>query len=224
MNPVDGYRKELNSRPPSAERSVNIETVAKIIAGSVIALSLFVMAVYVLDRPGNFDKTVETVVSPDGRLFPWFFDNISSGGARLGRAGVAPLMRQCMAKIEAVQDFMDDNTEIDPGLVSIINRFGKRTRESNEDMAPYVHCLLERDPAALCDRDNRALVVESVNRFLRIDDGLMRELAEKNRARDGVERHVREGRLARRDFGWFAPDSVKKLFEQIAPSPDRCAA
>lgn len=97
-------------------------------------------------------------------------------------------------------------------------------------------CLVNKDAAMLCDSNNRALAIEAVTNLVRQSGSALAQpnvsanmqlsqLANlKERVMVGFRGHLRDGSIAAGDFGFFAPDEIKRLARETKPVRDACAA
>lgn len=166
---------------------------------------------------------------------------ISASRNRIGRAEVAPLFSACAHAVPQLQD-LGPKTEVNPQILGFLMNASFNNPEGFVSMfGPMLLCALEHDPTAICDADNRAMVVDGVNRFLRSAERILASdvpakrgagsddltLGQVQSLRDriayAVEKQARDGRLIKSDFGWFPAAAVTKIFETAKPARDACA-
>jgi hypothetical protein len=105
--------------------------------------------------------------------------------------------------------------------------------------AAVTRCVYNQDSSELCDRDNRALAVDSINSFLRHADYALSDTsnakwerqkyqitflrATKDQVMTAFRSHLRDGALISQDFGMLAPEAVKRVANETRPIRDICA-
>ena len=109
------------------------------------------------------------------------------------------------------------------------------------ELTVALHCYLVTKQNAVCQRDNRAWIVDYIGRYYAKKDEMLAtaknyDAAEirtveamwnspRNRAiEQALVVNVKSGRLNRGDFGFFVPDAVRPLLEQPAAVSDTCVA
>jgi len=97
-------------------------------------------------------------------------------------------------------------------------------------------CVVNKDAAMLCDSNNRALAIEAVTNLVRQSDSVLTksnvsanlQLSQLANVRERVlvafRGHLRDGSIAAGDFGFFAPEAIKRLARETKPVRDACAA
>lgn len=166
-----------------------------------------------------------------------FFASIASP-QRVGRMEEAPAYLTCANTIEYYRR-RKTTAELDPRLIRRIIRRSSDSVNYAATVAPFLICVLDHNPLNVCDRDNRALVIEGVNRYLRATDAIRMQaearphwtipvrtgevLRQRERMLTMIKEHARDGRLQRRDFGLNQHTEIARIFEQITPVRDACA-
>jgi len=97
-------------------------------------------------------------------------------------------------------------------------------------------CVFNQDATVLCDRNNRALAIESLTNFVRNAGPVIKEAgsasadrhvtqlrALNERVMASFRDHLRHGALIRADFGMFAPETVKQAASTTTPTRNVCA-
>lgn len=167
-----------------------------------------------------------------------FFASIASP-QRVGRMEEAPAYLTCANTIEYYRR-RKTTAELDPRLIRNIIRGGSHTVNYAATVGPFLICVLDHNPLNVCDRDNRALAIEGVNRYLRVTDAIKMHaesrphwtipvktgevLRQRERMLAMIKEHARDGRLQRRDFGLHQHAEITRVFDSTPTSGDRCAA
>lgn len=120
------------------------------------------------------------------------------------------------------------------------NRIGLLTAQRGEMMATALNCYIVLNKQAVCEKHNRAYIVDYVTRYFSFKRGTYKtaeEYGERERKvvdqfwrNNGDDRivyaladHIENGRLNSGDFGWFAPDELKQILAQFKGVHDKCA-
>ncbi len=97
-------------------------------------------------------------------------------------------------------------------------------------------CILKKNATELCDSNNRALAIETVNNHVRHAEGalaqpnasaslqLSRLAALKERVIVEFRGHVRDGSVIAADVGPSAPEEVRRTAQETKPVRNACAA
>lgn len=157
---------------------------------------------------------------------------------RVGRMEQAPAYLTCANTIDYYRR-RRTTAELDPRLIRNIVRRNSSSVSYAATVGPFLICVLDHNPFNVCDRDNRALAIEGINRYLRATDAIKAEveakplwtvpvktgevLRQRERVLALVREHARDGRLTRRDFGLNQHAEIIQIYEAIAPAGDRCA-
>jgi hypothetical protein len=156
------------------------------------------------------------------------------GGERMGKWKAAKIREACYpALITYVRD------EQLPTLTGNDHRVASQDLREARDMTQALHCYLVRHPDAVCEKNNRAYIVDYINRYFAKFDEMI-EIAKRygeaeilnvrnlwdsprNRAISAALRHdASSGRLIKADFGWTTPATMKAIFDQYKSAPDNC--
>jgi hypothetical protein len=230
MSFISKYREEMSARgrPPSGAGTV-------IFAIGVVAAAVlgFLAAQTYWDRPGLAGIVADSTERLGQRVVS-AHDAPSKGyGKRIGRAEVAPVFQTCADTLDFLQQ---PGMQADPRIAHLLLRWGNQPENYVISMGPFIDCALNRNRQDLCDPDNRALVVESLGRYLRFDDQVAKAPAPQPRLRGipgyspaqrenillALAQHAREGRLVLSDFGWAPHAEIRKAFAATKPAADPC--
>ncbi|HRF10102.1 MAG TPA: hypothetical protein PL193_15865 [Xanthobacteraceae bacterium] len=156
---------------------------------------------------------------------------------RVGRMEEAPAYLTCANTIEYYRR-RKTTAELDPRLIRNIIRRRSNSVNHAATVGPFLICVLEHNPLNVCDRDNRALAIEGVNRYLQATDAIRTHaesrpdwtipvktgevLRQRERILTMIKEHARDGRLQRRDFGLNQHTEIAHIFETTQKSGDRC--
>jgi hypothetical protein len=108
------------------------------------------------------------------------------------------------------------------------------------ELTAALHCYLVTQSNAVCERNNRAYIVDYIGKYFSKMDGMLEAAAhyggdevrnvkylwdgENNRAiMNALAKHIRDGRLTKSDFGWSSPAALKAQFQQYVDASDTCA-
>lgn len=157
---------------------------------------------------------------------------------RVGRMEEAPAYLTCANTIEYYRR-RKTTAELDPRLIRNIIRRSSNSVNYAATVGPFLLCVLDHNPLNVCDRDNRALLIEGMNRYLRVTDAIRTHvesrphwtipiktgevLRQRERMLAIVREHARDGRLQRRDFGLNQHTEITRVFDATPTSGDRCA-
>ena len=103
-----------------------------------------------------------------------------------------------------------------------------------------LHCYLVTQRGAVCERNNRAYIVDYIRRYYDHMDAMLANAAgydadevrnvnelwdsRNNRAiAAALDQHIRNGRLIKADFGWTIPKQLRRQLE-VAGTTDACAS
>lgn len=107
------------------------------------------------------------------------------------------------------------------------------------EMTAALHCYVVTNANAVCDKDNRAYIVEYIGRYFSTKEDMLANAAgqgaaeakamqalwaaPKNVAIDqALDQDMRQGRLAKSDFGWSAPAVLQPALDQYENRLDTC--
>ena len=156
------------------------------------------------------------------------------GGPRMGEWKEAKIREACYPALES-----PERDELLPKLPATDHRLDWRDLNRARDMTAALNCYLVTHPNAVCERNNRAYIVDSINRYFAAFDDMMsaarrygesemstvRKLWDSPRNRAitaALTQDAGDGRLVKADFGWTAPAAMKPMFEQYKGTPDTC--
>jgi hypothetical protein len=126
-----------------------------------------------------------------------------------------------------------------PHLPTRDHRISLPTIVRGTEMMTALHCYIVTNTQAVCDRHNRAYIVDYIGRYFRFMDGMYRVAADygerEKRNVDAfwtahypraikiaLEDHVRNGRLNYNDFGWSRPAQLTGLLTKYKGTNDVC--
>ena len=132
-----------------------------------------------------------------------------------------------------------ENDPANPKLPATANRIGLMDHQRTTEVTAALHCYLVTQRGAVCERNNRAYIVDYIAKYFdKMDEMLgtakaygddeirnVRELwnSRNNRAIvTALDDHIRNGRLIKSDFGWSAPEQLKAQLGR-PPAADMCA-
>jgi hypothetical protein len=156
------------------------------------------------------------------------------GGVRMGEWKAARIREACYpALVSPERDGML------PQLDSNDHRVAWQDLQQAKSMTAALHCYLVTHPNAICEKDNRAYIVDSMNRYFAKFDEMI-DIAKRygeseistvrnlwdsphNRAINAALRQdASNGRLIKADFGWTTPAAMKSIFDQYKGAADSC--
>jgi hypothetical protein len=156
------------------------------------------------------------------------------GGARMGEWKEAKVREACYPALE----FIERDGQL-PKLSTDRHRVAWRDLTRAQEMTAALNCYLVTHPNAICERNNRAYVVDYINRyFAKLDEMLdvakrygdaeistVKSLwdSPRNRAINAaLMRDASSGRLIKADFGWSMPTAMKPILDQYKGTSDNC--
>jgi hypothetical protein len=156
------------------------------------------------------------------------------GGPRMGEWKEARIREACYPALES-----PERDDLLPKLPATDHRLDWRDLNRARDMTAALNCYLVTHPNAVCERNNRAYIVDSINRYFAAFDDMMsaakrygetemstvRKLWDSPRNRAITAALVQDtgnGRLVKADFGWTAPAVMKPMFDQYKGTADNC--
>ncbi|MGH6790541.1 MAG: hypothetical protein ACRECC_12785 [Pseudolabrys sp.] len=154
--------------------------------------------------------------------------------SRLGAWREAQVRPACYRALEAPERDMHR-----PRLPSGQHRIAFQDYSRMVEMTAALHCYLVTQGNAVCEKNNRAYIVDYIGKYYDKMDSMLkiagrygddevrnvRQLwnGDNNRAiAAALEKDIRFGRLSKSDFGWSAPDALKPLFQQYSDAKDIC--
>lgn len=156
------------------------------------------------------------------------------GGERMGEWKAAKIREACYPALEAPE--RDGQL---PKLTRIDHRVDWRDLTRAQQMTAALNCYLVTHPNAICEKNNRAYIVDYINRyFAKFDEMIdiakrygeseistVRNLwdSPRNRAISAaLKQDASSGRLIKADFGWTMPAAMKSIFDQYKGAADNC--
>lgn len=156
------------------------------------------------------------------------------GGPRMGEWKEARIREACYPALES-----PERDDLLPKPPTVDHRLDWRDLNRARDMTAALNCYLVTHPNAVCERNNRAYIVDYINRYFSAFDDMMsaakrygeaemstvRKLWDSPRNRAITAALVQDtgnGRLVKADFGWTAPAAMKPMFDQYKGSTDNC--
>jgi hypothetical protein len=160
--------------------------------------------------------------------------DLSTQNARIGAWREAQVREACFGAME-----YPEKDPANPKLPAVPNRIGLIDHHDAIKVTAALHCYLVTQRGAVCERNNRAYIVDYIARYFgKMDEMLgtaksygadettnVRELwnSRNNRAiAAALDDHIRNGRLVKSDFGWSVPTPLKTQLARTG-APDMCA-
>jgi hypothetical protein len=157
-----------------------------------------------------------------------------SQNTRIGAWRDGKVRTACYGAMERPED-----DSANPKLPATPHRIGLMDHHRAIEVTAALHCYLVTQRGAVCERNNRAYIVDYIAKYFdKMDEMLgtakaygddeirnVRELwnSRNNRAiMAALDDHIRNGRLIKSDFGWSAPAQIKAQLGR-APAADLCA-
>jgi hypothetical protein len=175
-------------------------------------------------------------IAVSGYVLAYFLNPTADSLPRNSRMGEWREARVRPACYDAVDNIGDPllpklpsgNNHIDFGDFALVVRY-----------TAALNCYIVRERDAICEPNNRAWIVDYMGKYYGTRDRLLAAAArhgdaeislvkqaissERNRAiAFTVENDIREGKLAKADFGWSAPKEIKPLLDKYAGARDVC--
>jgi hypothetical protein len=133
-----------------------------------------------------------------------------------------------------------ENDPANPKRPATPNRIGLMDHQRAIELTAALHCYLVTQRGAVCERNNRAYIVDYIRKYYDKQDEMLgvakgydadevqavRELwnSRNNKAiAAALDDHIRNGRLIKSDFGWTVPAQLKEPLARVANPPDMCA-
>ena len=156
------------------------------------------------------------------------------GGERMGEWKEAKIREACYPALESIE--RDGQL---PKLSTDRHRVAWRDLTRTQEMTAALNCYLVTHPNAICERNNRAYIVDFINRYFATFDEMLdiakrygdaeistvRNLwdSPRNRAINAaLIRDASSGRLIKADFGWSMPTAMKSMLDQYKGTSDNC--
>jgi len=156
------------------------------------------------------------------------------GGERMGEWKEARIREACYPALE----FIERDGQL-PKLSTDRHRVAWQDLTRAQEMTAALNCYLVTHPNAVCERNNRAYIVDYINRYFAKSDEMLdiakrygdaeistvRNLwdSPRNRAINAaLTRDAGSGRLIKADFGWSMPTAMKPMLDQYKGTADNC--
>jgi hypothetical protein len=119
------------------------------------------------------------------------------------------------------------------------NRVGAMDLDRTIELTAALHCYLITQNNAVCERNNRAWIVDYIRKYFGKMDEMLATAAAYDRDEvrivhdvwnaannraivAALDNHIRNGRLTKADFGWTVPAQLKAQLDRHAGAPDTC--
>jgi hypothetical protein len=120
------------------------------------------------------------------------------------------------------------------------NRIGWQAEQRGAMMATALGCYIVSNKQAVCEKNNRAYIVDYISRYyafkrgtyntaqeygkaeIQIVDQFWENLGDR-RIERALQDHILNGRLNVSDFGWSVPAELKDVLAKHKGAPDKCA-
>jgi hypothetical protein len=156
------------------------------------------------------------------------------GGERMGEWKEAKIREACYPALEHPE--RDGQL---PKLSTREHRVDWRDLNRAVEMTAALNCYLVTHPNAICERNNRAYIVDYINRYFAKFDEMMDTAkrygdaeistvknlwdSPRNRAINAaLIQDTSSGRLIKADFGWTTPAAMKPMLNQYTGTTDNC--
>jgi hypothetical protein len=156
------------------------------------------------------------------------------GGERMGEWKKAGIREACYPALES-----PERDSLLPKLSTKEHRVDWQDLNRAIEMTAALNCYLVTHPNAICERNNRAHIVDYINRYYAKFDEMMntakrygepemstvRDLwdSPRNRAISAaLATDTSNGRLIKSDFGWIVPAAMKPLLDRYKGTTDNC--
>jgi hypothetical protein len=156
------------------------------------------------------------------------------GGERMGEWKKAGIREACYPALES-----PERDSLLPKLSTKDHRVDWQDLNRAIEMTAALNCYLVTHPNAICERNNRAHIVDYINRYYAKFDEMMntakrygepemstvRDLwdSPRNRAISAaLATDTSNGRLIKSDFGWTVPAAMKPLLDRYKGTTDNC--
>jgi hypothetical protein len=153
---------------------------------------------------------------------------------RMGEWRKAAVREACFPATES-----PEKDSLAPRMPAGAHRVSPQDFRRAREMTVALNCYLVTKANAVCDPDNRAWIVDYVGKYygkkdemlstaMSYGEGEIRNVEQvwnspRNRAIEAaLAEHVKDGHLARRDFGWSAPAAIRPLLDRYADAADQC--
>ncbi|MBX9651646.1 MAG: hypothetical protein K2X57_31810 [Xanthobacteraceae bacterium] len=156
------------------------------------------------------------------------------GGPRMGEWKQAKIREACYPALES-----PERDGLLPKLTTNKHRIDWRDLTNAVEMTAALNCYLVTHPNAICERNNRAYIVDYIGRyFLKFDEMMntarrygdseistVKDLwdSPRNRAINmALMQSATNGRLIKADFGWSVPAAMKPMLDRYTGATDNC--
>jgi len=156
------------------------------------------------------------------------------GGERMGAWKAAKIREACYPALVS-----PERNGMLPQLTSNDHRVAWQDLNQAKIMTAALHCYLVTHPNAICEKNNRAYIVDYINRyFAKFDEMIdiakrygepeiltVKNLWDSPRNRTinaALKQDASNGRLIKADFGWTTPAAMKSIFDQYKGAADNC--
>ena len=153
--------------------------------------------------------------------------------ARMGSWREAEVRPACYEAVDVKDPYTSPKLPSGPHQID----FGDYARAVQ--LTAALNCYVVTQKNAVCEPNNRAWIVDYIGRYYGKMDGMLARAksggdAEVARVRQvwnspqnqaisrALETFIREGKLAKADFGWSVPGALKPLFAKYAGAADQC--
>lgn len=153
---------------------------------------------------------------------------------RIGAWREAQVRPACYAALER-----PERAHGSPKRPAMQNRISLQDYNRTVELTAALRCYLVTQQHAVCERNNRAYIVDYIRRYFDKMDAMLataasygadevrnvRDLWNSPNNRDTIaalDDHIRNGRLIKADFGWTVPSQIKPQLER-AGKADACA-
>jgi hypothetical protein len=156
------------------------------------------------------------------------------GGERMGAWKAAKIREACYPAFVVSER---DGTL--PKLTTNDHRVAWQDLAQARNLTTALYCYLVTHPNAVCEKNNRAYIVDYINRYFAKFDEMI-DIAKRygeseistvknlwdsprNRAISAaLKQDASSGRLIKADFGWTMPAAMKSIFDQHKGAADNC--
>jgi len=156
------------------------------------------------------------------------------GGERMGEWKQAAIREACYSALES-----PESDPLLPKLTTNDHRVDWRDLTRAKEMTAALNCYLVTHPNAICERNNRAYIVDYINRYFAKADEMMttakrygeaemstvKNLWDSPRNREitaALAKDTGNGRLIKADFGWTTPAAMKPMLDRYKGTSDNC--
>jgi hypothetical protein len=156
------------------------------------------------------------------------------GGARMGEWKAARIREACYPAF-----VVSERDATLPLLTTNDHRVAWQDLKQARTLTTALHCYLVTHPNAICEKNNRAYIVDYINRYFSKFDEMV-DIAKRygeseitnvknlwdsprNRAISAaLIQDASSGRLIKADFGWSTPAAMRPMLDQYKGKTDNC--